>query len=177
MHSPVRHRRWPSLEAFTLALLIIGAGGRSWAQSAKDSPNHPEGSTIESRDFSVTGSGFAIAKLENGTKAFSNRDYIWQSVPSSLNAHRYTQSAGGTPPRVIVHAKQDVVLEVMSAMEQRGVDLASWDRPGTSFTYTDRKGKAGKGTRMMLLHKALQKGQDFELPQGNWSGVLLIFPD
>jgi hypothetical protein len=177
MHSPVRFWRWRWLEAVVLLLLIFGASGRLRAQDAKDSPNHPQETTIESRDFSVTGSGFVIAKLENSTKAFSNRDYVWQSVPGSLHGRRYTQSAGGVPPRLIVHAKQNVVLDVMTANEQRGLDLASWNQPGTWFTYTDRKGKGGKGTRMELLHKTLQKGQDFELPQGNWSGVLVIFPD
>jgi hypothetical protein len=177
MHFPVRFRCWRSLETVSLLLLIFGASGLLRAQDAKDSQNRLEGTTVESRDFSVTGSGFAIAKLENGAKAFSNRDYVWQSVPGSLNGRRYTQSAGGVPPRLVVHAKQDIVLDVMTATEQRGVDLASWNQPGTSVTYTDRKGKAGKGTRMALLHKTLQKGQDFELPQGNWSGVLVIFPD
>lgn len=166
-----------SLETVALLLLIFGASGRLGAQDAKDSQNRPEGTAVESRDFSVSGSGFAIAKLENGAKAFSNRDYVWQSVPASLHGRRYTQSAGGESPRLIVHAKQDVVLDVMSATDQRGVDLASWNQPGTSFTYTDRKGKSGKGTRMVLLHKTLQKGEDLEIPQGNWSGVLVIFPD
>jgi hypothetical protein len=177
MDFPVRFRRWRSLETVALLLLIFGAGERLQAQDAKDSQNRPEGATVESRDFSVTGSGFAIAKLENGGKAFSNRDYVWQSVPGSLSGRRYTQSAGGAPPHLTIHAKQNMVLDVMTATDQRGVDLASWNQPGTWFTYTDRKGKAGKGTRMALLHKTLQKGQDFELPQGNWSGVLVIFPD
>jgi hypothetical protein len=165
MHPPVRFGRWRWLEAVALLLLIFGASGRLRAQDAKDAQNHPEGTTIESRDFSVTGSGFVIAKLEDGAKAFSNRGYVWQSVPGSLSGRRYTQAAGGEPPRVIVHAKQNVVLDVMTATEQRGMDLASWNQPGTSFTYTDRKGKSGKGTRMVLLHKTLQKGQDLELPQ------------
>jgi hypothetical protein len=179
MHFSVRFRRWRfSVETVALLLLLIfGLSGRVRAQDAKDAQNRAEGTTVESRDFSVTGSGFAIARLENGAKAFSNRDYVWQSVPGSLSGRRYTQAAGGVPPRLVVHARQNVVLEVMTATEQHGLDLASWNQPGTGFTYTDRKGKAGKGTRMALLHKSLQKGQDFELPQGNWSGVLLIFPD
>jgi len=177
MYSPVRFGRWRSLEAVALLLLIFGLSGRLWAQDAKASQNSPEGTAIESRDFSATGSGFVIAKLEDGAKAFSNRDYVWQSVPASLRGRRYTQSAGGETPRLTVHAKQNMVLDVMTATEQRGLDLASWNQPGTSFTYTDRKGKAGKGTRMVLLHKSLQKGQDLVLPQGNWTGVLVIFPD
>ena len=152
-------------------MLIFGASGRLRAQDAKESQ------AIESRDFSVTGSGFVIAKLEDGAKAFSNRDYVWQSIPASLRGRRYTQSAGGELPRLTVHAKQNFVLDVMTATEQHGLNLASWNQPGTSFTYTDGKGKTGKGTRMVLLHKTLQKGQDLELPEGNWSGVLLIFPD
>jgi hypothetical protein len=175
MYPPVRFRRWRALKAG--ALLLIFAVGWVQAQEAKDSPNHPGETTVDSRDFSVTGSGFVIAKLENSSKAFSNREYVWQAVPGSLAGRRYTQPAGGVPPRLVVHARQNMVLDVMTANEQRGLDVASWNQPGTSFTYTDRKGKGGKGTRMELLHKTLQKGQDFELPQGNWSGVLVIFPD
>ncbi|HSI14097.1 MAG TPA: hypothetical protein VK961_18765 [Chthoniobacter sp.] len=177
MHSTVRFGRWRSLEAVALLLLIFGAGGWLRAQDAKESQNRPEGTVIESRDFSVTGSGFVIAKLEDGAKAFSNRGYVWQSVPVSLRGRRYTQSAGGDLPHLVVHAKQSFVLDVMTATEQRGLDLASWNQPGTSFIYTDGKGKTGKGTRVVLLHKTLQKGQDLVLPQGNWTGVLVIFPD
>ena len=35
------------------------------AEDAKDSQNRPEETTIEFRNFSVTGSGFVIAKLED----------------------------------------------------------------------------------------------------------------
>jgi len=160
-----------------LAVADAGAAAPATPAPDKTKPQSPEvaiseDATIDSRDFSLSGSGFALAKLSNGDVAFSNRGYVWQDVPANLNGRRYTRAPGGNPPRVTVHAKRDTTLEVITAIDQPGVELSGWKETGPPFTYSD-----DKHTRVVLLQKHLTAGQDLEIPRGNWSGVLVLLPD
>ena len=147
------------------------------AAGASAKPPEPSGPAVpadliaDSPDFFISGSGVTIATLTTGSKAFANRGYIWQKVPADLEGRRYTQTAGGVAARMVVRAKRDVVIEVLTAIDQSGLRLPGWDRPGTAFTYSD-----GKQTRMVLARKRLNAGEELLIPQGNWSGVLVLLP-
>src|SRR5262249_29292028 len=60
--------------------------------------------------FSVSGTGFELATLDEGARAFSNRKYVWQTVPPSLRGLRYTRVAGGESSHVRVRAKKDATI-------------------------------------------------------------------
>jgi hypothetical protein len=140
---------------------------------ASPEPPAPADLLDDSADFSLSGTGVTIATLSTGSKAFSNRNYVWQKVPADLEGRRYTQPAGGVPPHLIVRAKRDAVVEVITAIaiDQSGFRLPGWDRPGTPFSYSD-----AKQSRMVLARKRLKAGEELLIPQGNWSGVLVLLP-
>jgi hypothetical protein len=57
-------------------------------------------------------------------------------------------------------------LQVLAA-----ADLAGWEQTGTEFHYNDKK-----RTRMVLFQKNVAAGGDMDIPQGDWSGILVLLP-
>ena len=128
--------------------------------------------SFETRDLSISGSGFTIDTLSNGQTAFSNRKYIWQGIPEKYSGWRYTKTAGGSRSTIRVRAKHDAILQMITATEQPGADLTGWERTGVEFRYSDEH-----HTKMVLCLKPMASGKEVEIPQGNWTGSLVLFPD
>jgi len=126
----------------------------------------------DTRDFSVSGSGFTVEPLSNGQIAFSNRGYTWQGVPEKYAGWRYTKTAGGSHPEIVVHIKNDSVLQMVTATDQPGTKLAGWERTGIEFHYTD-----DRHTRMTLCTRKVKAGEEIRLPEDNWTGGLLLWSD
>jgi hypothetical protein len=92
-------------------------------------------------------------------------------VPVRFRGWNFTQVSGGRAAQMRVRAKSSTVVYAATALSQRGVDLSGWEREGSVFYYND----AGR-TQMTVIRKRLTMGQEIEVPQGNWSGVILLFP-
>lgn len=132
----------------------------------------PQPVTIEHADFSVSGYGFEIATLAEGGKAFLNREYTWGEMPATLKGWRYTRTAGGEAAEITVKGKRAGTVMAATVREQAGLALAGWEAlPGMSFTYSDR----GR-SRMVVFRRTLEPGKELVLPQGNWSGLVLLLP-
>jgi hypothetical protein len=126
---------------------------------------------LETREWLITGSGWRLAQLADGEKAFANRNYLWRDVPQALRNWRYTQTSGGERAAIKVLAKQNGTLQFATA--QTLGDLADWKAvPGWAFFYTD----TGK-TKMNVYRRAVKSGEEVTLPQENWTGGLLFFAD
>ena len=134
-------------------------------------PDRPAPRTVEARDFTVTGRGWALATLANDTAAFANRNYVWQGIPARFNGWRYTQTRGGERAEIVVKTKRAGTLYVATALAQGKVTLADWTPlPATGFHYTD-----GQQTPMTILTRSVDAGQTVVIPQGNWTGGLLLW--
>ena len=126
----------------------------------------------ETPDFILTGTGWKLAPLANGEKAFANRDYVWQEVPARFAGWRCAQTSGGQRATVRVQARRDAVLHLATARTQTGATLAGWTPlPNVSFCYTD-----ANRTRMSVFTRPLRTGETIALPQGNWTGSVLLLP-
>ncbi|MEI7729883.1 MAG: VCBS repeat-containing protein [Verrucomicrobiota bacterium] len=124
-------------------------------------------------DFTLSGHGWSLQRLVDGERAFSNRNYVWQSVPEKFRGWRFTQTAGGELPKIHVTPARDTTLFAVIPQAKTKVALDGWKAvPETTFQYTD----SGK-TKMTIYCRAVQAGQEVELPQGNWTGTLLLLPD
>ena len=121
--------------------------------------------------LTITGSGFEIAGLDAGAKAFGNRAYTWQDVPEPFRGWRYTRTSGGERAQIRVRAARAGTLHVATALSQAGVDLPGWQKTAHTFRYTDRE-----GTVMTVLTRALAGGEEAVIPQGNWTGVIVLVP-
>jgi photosystem II stability/assembly factor-like uncharacterized protein len=122
--------------------------------------------------LAVTGEGFSIARLADDTPAFSNRDYVWKGVPEAFRGWSYTRAGGGANPRIRVTAEQATTLHVATASAQPGPDLAGFTAvPDAQFHYTDNA-----RSPLQVHRRSLRAGEQLEIPQGNWTGTLVLVP-
>lgn len=136
-------------------------------------PSPSSGELFETPDMVLSGKGFTVAALENNAAAFSNRNFVWKGVPANLQGWRYTKANGGGHPAIKVRAKQNIDVQVFTDVTTDAkVDLAGWERTGTQFSYTN-----GKNSKVVVFRKKVGAGQEIEIPQGNWAGVLVLFPN
>ncbi len=110
--------------------------------------------------------------LDNGERSFENRNYVWFDVPNNLRGWQFTRTYGGETAFVSVLAKEDTTVYMAIAQARKGVDLSGWTKvDGTEFGYTDR-GRA----RMEVFRRDLEANHRIAIPQGNWSGGILLLP-
>jgi len=127
---------------------------------------------IETPLLKVEGRGIAVAKLADGATAYGNRTYVWQEVPAKWRGWRYTQTCGGERAEIQLTARRATEVYLATAPSQQGIDLSGWQPvDGATFHYTDR----GR-TTMAIYRRALEAGQTVSIPQGNWSGGLVLIP-
>ena len=120
----------------------------------------------------VAGRGFVVRDLKDGARAYGNRTYVWRDVPKRLAGWQFTQTCGGAGSAFTVKAAADGVIHVATAEAQGGIDLAGWTKlAGVSFWYTDR----GR-SRMAVYTRPCTAGQIVPIPQGNWSGGIVLAP-
>ena len=143
------------------AALAVWSAGLVWAGDAV---------RVETAEAVVTGSGWTLQPLANGKRAFSNRSYVWADLPKETAGWTYTQTAGGERAEIAIEARKDMTAHLATVPSQAGVDLSGW-KPlsGVSFRYTD-----GGRTALQVFTRALKAGEKLSLPQGNWSGGLLV---
>jgi hypothetical protein len=120
----------------------------------------------------LTGHGFAIKQLKNGEAAFSNRNYVWEKIPEALSGQSYTQTAGGELAEIRVKAARDVTVRLATGASEAKLDLKGWTKIDATFSYTD----TGR-TAMSVYTRELKAGEEVAVPQGNWTGGLLILGD
>jgi len=131
---------------------------------------HSDPVTAEAGPVTISGYGFSMQTLQNGAKAYSNRDYVWENVPAALAGKRFTQTAGGGAATLRITAKEDTTVMMATATSQPPVNFEGWEpQPELGFGYTD-----GGHTRMSVFSRKLAKGQTTMLVQVNWAGYLLI---
>ena len=122
--------------------------------------------------FTVEGTGFAIRELKDGRQAYGNRDYVWRQVPKRFVGWKFTRTDGGRRSALAVSAKSDGVIHVATAAGQTGVDMTGWQRlDDLRFHYTD-KGR----TVMTVFRRAYKAPAKLAIPQGNWTGTIVIAP-
>ncbi len=122
--------------------------------------------------LTLTGSGFEMSRLDNGEKAFSNRDYVWQDVPEPFRGWRLTRTAGGERAEIRVRAGRAATVHVATALSQKGVLLEGWRKTDHMFRYTDRN-----RTVMTVFTRPMAGGDEAIVPQGNWTGTIVLVPE
>ena len=142
----------PSPAAWWGMLTTSDDGGQTWSQPRR-LPEHIDG-PVKNRPV----------QLPDGS--------ILAGSSTEHDGWRYTQTAGGVNPRVRATAKRDTVLYLATATCQPTIDTAGWaPEPELTFGYTD-----GGRTRMHVFRRAVRAGEPIELPQGNWTGGVLLAP-
>ncbi len=125
---------------------------------------------FETAILSIEGLGFQPAKFDDDAPAFGNRRYVWRDVPENFRGWTYTQTDGGSFAEITVAAKKQITLFAATS-KSMAPKLTGWTETGDGFHYTDR----GK-TQMVILSRDVNVGQTVALPQGGWTGTLLLIP-
>ncbi len=126
------------------------------------------GTTIESADVAVTGTGFTSEVLEDGAKSWTNRTYRWANVPAELKGARYTRMNGGVPAEVRVRAKRDTTVLVFTDINEKQTRLPGWQKTKMSFT------SSGNKADIVVFSNKIYAGQEIKVPQVNWAGTMVV---
>ncbi len=127
--------------------------------------------TVETDDLTIEGQRFELGTLASDSPAFSNRSYVWQEVPSSLSGWQFTKTGGGVRATMAVTAKRDRTLFAATAKNSASKVISGWAPMEETFVYTD-----SNRTPMAVFRRHVRAGETIRLPQGNWTGTLLLMP-
>ncbi len=123
------------------------------------------------------------ARLENGAKAFANRDYVWGDVASELAGREYPQTFGGTPVDVVVRAKKATTVELLvgttwpkNRESSYGVGVENKELGATLIKENAVKYNDHANSPLALFEKKLESGEVWVVPVSTWSGTLVLFP-
>lgn len=123
--------------------------------------------------FSVEGFDFEVAPFNNGEVAFSNRNYEWRDIPDKYRGWKFTKLDGGYAPEIELKAMKDTDVFVVTLKKLGNIDMNGWTLiPDQTFWYT-----TGHQTRMSVFKRRVASGESLSVPQGNWSGGILLIPD
>jgi len=128
---------------------------------------------LKTEDLIISHPGLTVGVLDNSAKAFGNRNYTWQEVPKELAGWSFLRTCGGERVLIVVEARRATVLRVATAPSQSGFNMAGWQRAdGLSLIYT-----SARRTKMAVFERHLKEGQQITVPQGTWTGgVVLLRP-
>ena len=127
--------------------------------------------THDCADFTLSGACFTVETFRQDGIAFGNRPYVWREVPQRYDGWRYTRTNGGDCALIKLAATRDVTVTVATGVKAAGLDMSGWHKvPGVTFCYTD-KGRS----RLAVYTRKLTAGDTVQLPQGNWTGTILLF--
>jgi hypothetical protein len=163
---PTRPRDLTKSHTLFLAALALAlaAPGIARAQAI------PEPSAVPV--FTVDGSEFAIQTFREDAVSYGNRTYVWKEVPAQLDGWQFTQTLGGMRARIEVTPDRAGPLFVAALAKKRGSNLLGWVKvEGLGFLYTD-----ANRTPMAVYRKDCQAGERVLIPQGNWSGTIVLAP-
>jgi hypothetical protein len=123
-------------------------------------------------EVTVRGWGFEVAKLEDGARAFLNRDYVWRELPEQMRDWQFTRLGGGVRTQLTAFVDQDGPVYLVTGATQEGIDLEGWRRvPEWSFHYSTKH-----KTPMAVYVRDSRSGEPVEIPQGNWTGGIVVGP-
>jgi len=125
---------------------------------------------FDTATLSIEGLGFQPATFDDDAPAFGNRAYVWRDVPADFRGWQYTQTDGGQFAVITVTAKKPATL-FAATTKAVAANISEWTDTNDAFHYTDR----GR-TEMRILRRDVEQGQTITLPQGGWTGTLLLIP-
>ena len=122
---------------------------------------------IDTPDFSAEAGDAELAPLAANEEAFTNRDYVWESVPAQFAGWRFTRLAGGEKARVTITVKRATTIYAMSHGAPAGWQAVE----GAALTYDDRK-----HSRVQIFERHFDAGQTLDVAQSAWTGTMLLVP-
>lgn len=134
-------------------------------------------------DVLIVESALPVAQMNEGEKAFGNRDYTWINPIPEIRGRDFIRTLGGVTKDVIVKAKKDVRIEFLSGTNYPISTSASYLVNGakTNWGVEEKATEAVRYTdssksSLTLFEKTLKAGETWILPVETWSGSILLLP-
>lgn len=155
--------------------LLVGAEDGFFYYIERDK-HQIETTVLETEGMTLSGGTVKLKPFVEDAVAFGNRNYVWKDVPDRFSNWSFTQLSGGESTLLGAIVKRDMTLYVATAggatATPKGVDLRLWTKVDSPpFHYTDRG-----NTRMAIYQRRLKSGSSVSIPQGNWTGTILLVP-
>ena len=152
--------------------LLVGAED-GYLYYLKNPYSLPVDAVFRTPSFTVEARRGEIGILEDERQAFVNRAYVWQGVPKQFKGWTIWRTYGGERSVVRLTAMRDDVVYMATAPRQPGISLTGWTEvPDTAFAYS-----TPNGTEMRVYSRPVRKNEMIDVPQGNWAGGVLLFPE
>lgn len=152
--------------------LLVGAED-GYLYYVKNPYSLPVDAVFRTPSFTVEARRGEIGILEDERQAFVNRAYVWQGVPKQFKGWTIWRTYGGERSVVRLTAMRDDVVYMATAPRQPGISLTGWTEvPDTAFAYS-----TPNGTEMRVYSRPVRKNEMIDVPQGNWAGGVLLFPE
>lgn len=114
--------------------------------------------------------------LANGTRAFTNRRYVWGDIPDDFPLKRFSAVDGGGTKAIHVNLKTTGMVYIAFSAEAQlpAAQFArahKWEPAELSFSY-NAQGK----TKMFVLQKFLRAGE-YKFPRLGFAGPVFLLPE
>ncbi len=126
---------------------------------------------FQHQNFRLRGTDFRITDFANDATAFTTYNLTFQDIPQRFKDWRFTRTIGGRNSLIELTAKVDGAIYFATAMDQHAVDVTGWTLLDESFHYSDQR-----KTQMLIFEKAVKSGETVRIPQGNWTGGIVLIP-
>ncbi|MDO4573695.1 MAG: VCBS repeat-containing protein [Planctomycetia bacterium] len=129
--------------------------------------------TYENAWVKIDGENCEKGTLDEGVRAYSNRNYVFRNVPKELRGVFFTRFGGGEAGKVTVTVKADTTLFFATERRESEYFPEVWKlRSTNAFQYTD-----ASNCPMRIYSREVKKGETVSIPQLNWTGSQLLFCD
>lgn len=131
--------------------------------------------TVPKASVEILSGSSDLQQFANGRRAFTNRGYVWQDIPSNFDLTRFSALKGGgaEPLRIKVVSAGTVYIAASTedrAVVERYAIANGWQPTNASFSY-NAKGK----TKMYILKRDLSAGE-YTIPRLGWAGPTILAP-
>jgi hypothetical protein len=156
-------------ETGILAVKLTKDGRLTDAESAKRSAQL---FAVKFSKLATISCGGTIEPLTDGSKAFANRNFVWEKIPTHLNGAKFVQNSGGSPTTREIRVKDAgavyVAVDAAGITDHDALRKLGFAKLTTAFNYSD-----GAKTAMAIFGRFAERS--IKLPEaGAWSGFVVI---
>mgnify|MGYP001066921600 CR=1 FL=1 len=130
-------------------------------------------SSVSAVAVNIVATNFMEASiLNNGTIAYANRSYVFNSVKTEIAGLNITRYNGGAPPKLKITVLEDGDMYIAQSNQDKTYDVAAngWTQvAGYEFKYNDPT-----GTTFTLYKKTVKKDDYMEILSTGWQGILVL---
>lgn len=132
--------------------------------------------SIPAAEIEIISGAAKFQPFANGTRAFTNRRYVWRDIPDDFPLKRFAAIEGGGTNVVHINLKTDGMVYIAFSTEAQlpAAQFAranKWEPTELAFSY-NAQGK----TRLFVLQKFLRAGE-YRFPRIGFAGPVFLLPE